>query len=265
LSTYRDRQTELEQRAEIVRICRLLWERGYVVATDGNVSVRLGENRLLTTPSGESKGFLTPEQLVITDMTGRVILSHEAGRRELKPSSEILLHLEVYRQRPDVRAVVHAHPPITVACTVAGFSLARCVLPEVFVTLGRIPTSSYATPASPEGPEVIRDLIRDHDAIVLDRHGTLTVGATVWEAYLKLEKVEHAAQVTLAANQLGRVRTLTPEQLARLKEHREAFLRAQGRESCEGCTLCDIEPEGSGIDELVQRITSQVMRTLTQK
>lgn len=233
------RVTEHEQRQEMVRIGRLMWERGYVAATDGNLSVRLGGDRLLVTASGYSKGFLSVDDLVIIDLDGRPVAAYR-GRGQ-KPSSEILMHLEVYRQRPDVAAVVHAHPPVATAFSIAGVSLARCVLPEVVITLGSIPTAGYATPGTAEMPRSISQAIKDHDALILAHHGSLTVGQTLWEAYLRLEKVEHTAQITLTAQQLGRVHTLTAEDVAVLTEKRQQLLREQGRDVCVDCSICILD------------------------
>jgi L-fuculose-phosphate aldolase len=231
LSSYRDRRTEQEWREEIIRVCRLLHEKGYVAATDGNVSVRLSKNRILSTPSGFSKGFLAPEQLVVTDLEGKKIPAHEPASRELEPTSELLMHIEAYRQRPDINAVIHAHPPICVALSIAGISLAKCLLPEVIVTLGLIPTAEYATPSSAEGPGVIRDLIVNHDALIIQRHGTLTVGKDPFDAYFKLEKMEYAAHVTLILHQLGREALLPRTEVAKLlRIRREKGLAKEGEE-----------------------------------
>jgi L-fuculose-phosphate aldolase len=229
------RVTEYELRQEMVRVGRLLWERGYVAATDGNLSARLSSDRLLVTPSGLSKGFLSEGDLVAMSLDGGLA---SPGGRAGRPSSEILMHLEVYRQRPDVRAVVHAHPPVAIAFSIAGVSLARCVLPEVVVTLGGIPITEYATPGTPEVSESIRQALRSYDAIVLAHHGSLTVGKTLWEAYMLLEKVEQTAQITLAAQQLGRVQTLPPEAVETLAARRAELLQRQGRDLCEGCSAC---------------------------
>ena len=242
MSSYKDHRAEQAWREEIVRVCRLLHEKGYVAATDGNVSVRLSSNRILSTPSGLSKGFLAPEQLVVTDLEGKKILTHEPARRDLKPTSELLMHLEAYRQRPDICAVVHAHPPICVALSIAGISLAKCLLPEVVVTLGLIPTAEYATPASAEGPGAIRGLIANHDALIIQRHGTLTVGKDPFDAYLKLEKVEHLAHVTLILRQLGRETPLPPAEVAKLLQmRREKGLAREGEEEdfCASCGVCE--------------------------
>ena len=234
------RVTEYELRQEMVRVGRLLWERGYVAATDGNLSARLGSDRLLVTPSGVSKGFLSEHDLVVIGLEGGGQARGPAptGGRAGRPSSEILMHLEVYRQRPDVRAVVHAHPPAAIAFSIAGVTLARCVLPEVIVTLGGIPTTEYATPGTTEVSESIRQALRSYDALVLAHHGSLTVGKTLWEAYLLLEKVEQTAQITLAAQQLGRVHTLPPEAVQKLAAMRAEMLQGEGRNLCEGCSAC---------------------------
>ena len=238
MTSYSDRLQEYELRKEIVRVSRLLWEKGFVAATDGNVSARLGRNRIIITPSGFSKGFIDPDQLIVTDMNGKILPSYERASKGLRPSSEILLHLEAYRQRPDVQAVVHAHPPVTVAFTIAGVSLAQCLLPEVIVSLGSIRTTAYATPASPEGPEVIRDLIRDHDALILDHHGAVTVGKSVFDAYLKMEKVEHTAAITMAARQLGDVNLLPQEEVRKLVAIRRQKLGLPATYESEFCALC---------------------------
>ncbi len=274
MTTYRERLTEHELRAEIVRISRLLWEKGFVAATDGNVSARLGSNRILITPSGFSKGFIKPEQLIITDMDGKLISSYERGRKDLRPSSEMPLHLEAYRQRPDVHAVVHAHPPITVALTIAGIPLARCVLPEVVVSLGNIPTTAYATPGTSEGAGVVRDLIRTHDALVLDHHGAVTVGKTVFGAYMNMEKVEHTAEITVVARQLGQVNLLPPEEVRKLVEKRRQALGLPAIYESEFCALCgacgkgeDSGSEGSftgGLDtgEISRLVAQAVVREM---
>jgi len=224
-------------REEFVRIGRLLHSRGYVTATDGNISARLGDDRFLVTPSGQSKGFLQPDEMVVIDWDARPI----GGLGGQRPSSEILLHLEAYRQRPDVRAVVHAHPPTAIALSIAGVSLARCQLPEVIVTLGLIATTDYATPSSQEGATVIADLIRRHDALILKRHGSVTVGATPWEAYLRLEKVENAADILFKLQLLGREEPLPCEALAKLLDHREryGFMKPGEREVIERACGCE--------------------------
>jgi L-fuculose-phosphate aldolase len=188
-------------REEFVRVGRLLHARGYVTSFDGNISARLDDERFLATPTGVSKGFMSAEQMVVIDWQGKPV--GESAARGQKTTSEILLHLEAYRQRPDIRAVVHAHPATTIALSMAGISPARCGLPEVIVLLGYIPVTVYATPASAEGATVIRELIGRYDALVLQRHGSVTLGQSPFDAYLKLEKVENAADITLKLLQIA--------------------------------------------------------------
>lgn len=205
--------TEEKLRQRLVQICRMLHQKNLIAAMDGNVSVKFGDG-LLTTPSGVNKGFLEEDQLLRVDWHGRVV----AG--EGQPTSELAMHLAVYRLRPEVEAVIHAHPPVATAFSIAGLSLEDFVLPEVVMTLGVIPTASYATPTTEEVPAAIAELIRNHDALLLERHGALTVGRDLMDAYNKMEKLEHAALIIFAALQLGRVRRLPPrevEKLMRLK------------------------------------------------
>ncbi len=235
------RRTEHEWRQEIIKVCRLMWEKNYISAGDGNVSVRLDDDRFLVTPSGFSKGFLQPDQLLIIDWDANVVGPLYGDNRNLRPSSEILLHLEAYRRRPDITAVVHAHPPMAIALSIAGISLARCILPEVVATIGLIPTTRYATPSSIEGAQVIAGIIEDYDALILKRHGSVTVGTSAWDAYLKLEKVEHTALITKTLAELDRLNLMPEEEVAKLVASRDAkgtLSRAQAEALCEECNVC---------------------------
>lgn len=203
---------ENDLRDEIVNIAKVMHEKNYIASMDGNISARLDDGSILITPSGVNKGFLKPEQLIVCDMSGRMI------RGSGEPSSEILLHLKVYELREDVTAVVHAHPPFAVGLTIAGVSLNDPVLPEVVLTMGGVPTTKYATPSSPEGPEVIQEFVRDHNAIMLQRHGSVTTGKTLMEAYNYLEKVEHAATIILAAMQAGKATLIPGPEVDKLTE-----------------------------------------------
>lgn len=196
--------------AEIVQICSQMYQKGFIASSEGNVSVRLGPDRLLITPRGAHKGFLQTEQLVITDLAGRLISG------VCSPSTELQLHLAAYDERPDITAVVHAHPTTAIACTLANVSLADGVLPEVIVALGAVPTVPYTTPGTPEAGKVIRPLIRQFDALLLARHGSVTIGKNLHEAYVKLEMLEHAAQILLLARLLGPVSPLPLEEVDRL-------------------------------------------------
>jgi L-fuculose-phosphate aldolase len=204
-------------RADIVEIGRRMYARGYTASNDGNISVRLGPDRLLMTPKGVCKGFMTPDIMCITDTEGRKL----QGDRD--PSSEILMHLEVYRQRPDVQAVVHAHPPTATGFAVAGIPLDRAVLAEVLTTLGSIPIAEYATPSTRELPEAVRRYIRAHDGMLLANHGALTVGSDLYSAYFKMETIEHFAKISLVARLLGREHLISREEVNRLQELRDSY------------------------------------------
>jgi L-fuculose-phosphate aldolase len=198
-------------RADIVEVGRRLHERGYVASNDGNISIRLDNETVLTTPRSVSKGFMTPEMMVVTDLAGKKI----RGARDA--SSELLMHLEVYQNRPDARAVVHAHPPTATGFAVAGIPLDRAVLAEVVTTLGSIPIAEYGTPSTPELPEAVRKYIKAHDGLLLANHGALTVAGDVFAAYYKMETIEHFAKISLVARQLGREHLLSRQEVERLQ------------------------------------------------
>src|SRR5215212_5298435 len=208
---------EPELRDGIVEVGKRLYARGYVASNDGNISVRLDDARILTTPKSVSKGFMTPEMMVVTDLAGKKI----SGERD--PSSELLMHLEVYRNRPDVRAVVHAHPPLATGFAVAGIPLDRAVLAEVITTLGSIPIAQYGTPSTKELPDAVRQYIKAHDGMLLANHGALTVGADLYGAYYKMETIEHFAKISLVARQLGRENLLSRDEVNRLQELRGTY------------------------------------------
>jgi L-fuculose-phosphate aldolase len=208
---------ESSLRADIVEVGRRMYARAYTASNDGNISVRLGDDRLLMTPKSVCKGFMTPDMMCITDLSGRKL----QGDRD--PSSEMLMHLEVYRQRPDVRAVVHAHPPIATGFAVAGIPLNRAVLAEVLTTLGSIPIAEYATPSTAELPEAVGKFIRAHDGMLLANHGALTVGADLFAAYYKMETIEHFAKISLVARLLGNENLIAREEVARLQELRGTY------------------------------------------
>jgi L-fuculose-phosphate aldolase len=200
-----------EVRTEIARVCRLAWERGLIAAKDGNVSVRVGD-RLLVTPSGATKGDLDPASIVLTDLEGRP----EPDQLH-RASSEIAMHCAVYAERPDVGAVIHAHPPCAVAHTIAKIPL-EPLMPEALVELGRVPTLAFTLPGTRAVPDAVRGRIRDHDVLMLSRHGSLCVGADLREAHHRLEVLEHTARISLYARQLsGAVTPLDPATQAALR------------------------------------------------
>jgi L-fuculose-phosphate aldolase len=209
--------TESSLRADIVEVGRRMYARGYTASNDGNISVRYGADRLLMTPKSVCKGFMSPDMMCVTDLEGRKL----QGDRD--PSTEMLMHLEVYRQRPDVRAVVHAHPPIATGFAVAGIPLDRAVLAEVLTTLGSIPIAEYATPSTTELPDAVRKYIKAHDGMLLANHGALTVGSDLFSAYFKMETIEHFAKISLVARLLGRENLIAREEVLRLQELRGTY------------------------------------------
>lgn len=204
-------------RAEIVEVGRRLWQRGFVASNDGNLSVRLDEHRLLATPRAVSKGFMTPDMMVVTDLSGKRL----AGERE--PSSELKMHVAVYETRPDAQAVVHAHPPLATGFAVAGIPLDRAVLAEVITTLGSIPIADYATPSTAELADAVRRFVTAHDALLLANHGAMTCAGDLMGAYFKMETVEHFAHISLTARLLGGERLLAREEVLRLQGLRGSY------------------------------------------
>lgn len=213
-------------KSEIIEVGRRIWLRGYVAANDGNISARIDSKRILITPTGVSKGFLKPADLVVVDMEGQPV----AGKT--KPSSEVQMHLAIYRERPDVQGICHAHPPTATGFAVAGIPLDACVLPEVIITLGSIPVIPYGTPGTAGIYAPLLERIREHDAFLLANHGAVTAGGDVLSAYHKMETLEHFACITLVARQLGRVNVLSEteaEELYALREHFGVTVSARGK------------------------------------
>ncbi len=219
---------EEDLRAAICEVGRRLYQRGYVASNDGNISARLDGERLLATPTAVSKGFMTPDMMVITDLQGRKL----AGERHA--SSELKMHLAVYQLRPDVHAVVHAHPPTSTGFAVAGIPLDRAVLAEVITTLGSVPIADYATPSTAELPEAVSKYVRAHDGILLANHGALTCGADLFAAYYKMETIEHFAHISLVARLLGRERVLSRAEVDRLQGLRTTYGIASPAPICAG-------------------------------
>jgi len=204
------RTDEKELREKICEVGRWMHEKDFVAGTDGNISARLDEERLLFTPRGAALGRMEPDCIVLTDMEGNTLQGD--GKR----TGEYRLHLTYYQERPEVRAVLHAHAPACTALTVAGLPLDRPVLPEVVFHLGSIPTAPYATPCSVEGAEGVRELARAHNAILLDRHGVVVAARDLEAAYDLLEKVEHLARVVATAHTLGTPKVLPLEEVRKI-------------------------------------------------
>src|SRR5215213_552284 len=221
---------ESELRDGIVEVGKRLYARGYVASNDGNISVRLDDARILTTPKSVSKGFMTPGMMVVTDLSGKKL----SGDRD--PSSELLMHLVAYRHRPDVNAVVHAHPPLSTGFAVAGIPLDRAVLAEVVTTLGSIPIADYGTPSTRELADAVAPYVRAHDGLLLANHGALALGKDLFGAYYKMETIEHFAQISLVARQLGRENLLSREEVGRLQDLRGRYGIATPAPICDDAT-----------------------------
>jgi L-fuculose-phosphate aldolase len=209
------RSAEAAARREIVEVCRKLYGRGLISGGEGNVSARLGKGRILVTPASVAKCDVRASDLVVVDEQGRP--SRTGGRS----STELAMHLRIYDARSDVRAVVHAHPPMATAFAVAGETFDAPVLPEVIVALGPIALVPYATPGTQALATACQNAVRGHDVLLLANHGATTVGPSLAVAYARMESLEHSARILLAARLLGRVQTLTAEQVRDLVAARE--------------------------------------------
>jgi L-fuculose-phosphate aldolase len=210
-------KSERHHRKDICAVGRWMYEREYIVACEGNVSVRLADGRILSTPTCMNKGCLEPKDLVIVDADGR----HVEGDR--KTSSEILMHLLFYRMRPDVHAVCHAHPITSTGFAAAGRALDEALLPEVVIGLGQVPLVRYATPGTPELSVAIEPFVEDYDALLLANHGVVTCGPDLLTAFYRMETVEHTAKITLAAESAGTPRLLSSKEVARLMAARSRY------------------------------------------
>jgi L-fuculose-phosphate aldolase len=251
--------TEKTARHDIIEVCRRVYARGWLAATDGNASILIDDDRILCTPSGVHKGYMDEEQLIVVDRSGNRL------KGDLPASSELAMHLAVYEQRPDVRAALHAHPTHCVALSLAGISLASCTLPEVILTLGSIPTIGYCTPTSLEVPAEIKKWIRDFDALILPRHGSLTVGSDIFDAFNKLERMEHVAEITFLARSLGPVEPLTCSQVEKIREAAQEVglsLRKLMDSPCEPKASRSLDREDKeSREELVRRVKLQVQQS----
>jgi len=253
--------SEIEVKKQIVEIGKRIWQKGYVASNDGNITVVLNDRMLLTTPTGVSKGFMTTDMIIKCDMEGNVI----AGNSKYKPSSEVKMHLEVYKERPDIKSVVHAHPTYATSFAVAGIPLNKCVLPEAIIVIGAVPMAPYGLPSTMEIPDSIKPLIKNSDVILLQNHGALTLGCDLLNAYHKMETLEHTASIVWKAIQLGNVNVLPEYERDRLMTLRDKFKLA-GK-----VTPCDVTPlkiEKSSVfdqNELADKIAELVMVKLKEK
>lgn len=215
----------MELREQITDICRKMWQLGWVAANDGNITVKLEDGTYMTTPTGISKGFISPEKLVHIDRNGNTLEKDGLYR----PSSEIKMHLRCYEEREDVGAAVHAHPPLATAYAVAGIPLDEYSVTETVLTIGSVPIAPYATPSTMELPDSIAPYLNSHDAILLKNHGALTVGKDLITAFYRMETLEHHAKISFYAKLLGGAQELPQKDILRLMELRKEYYHIPGR------------------------------------
>lgn len=258
---------EFEIKKQICEIGKRIYDRGMVAANDGNISVKLNDNEFLCTPTGVSKGFMTPEYICKVDRDGKVIQANG----NFKPSSEIKMHMRVYKERPDVGAVVHAHPMYATGFAIAGIPLTQPIMPEAVITLGCVPIAEYGTPSTEEIPEAVSKYLQSFDAVLLENHGALSYADNLLNAYHKMESVEFYAHLLYISKQLGGPKELSQSQVQRLYEIRRQFgmkgkhpadlcpNAKDGKPSCHGCSgNC----KHGNDNDLVAEITRQVMAQL---
>ena len=265
--------SEYEIKKQICEIGKRIYDRGMVASNDGNISVKISDNEFLCTPTGVSKGFMTPEYICKVDAEGKVIQANPG----FKPSSEIKMHMRVYKHRPDVKSVVHAHPMYATAFAIAGIPLTQPIMPEAVIALGCVPIAEYGTPSTDEIPDAVEKYLQSFDAVLLENHGALAFSDSLLSAYHKMESVEFYAQLLFLSRQLGGPKELSKGQVERLYEIRRAFGMTgkhpadlcpnakAGLPSCHSCGgNCDGNCGGhSGAsDDLVAEITRKVMAQL---
>jgi L-fuculose-phosphate aldolase len=224
-------KSEDEHRRDICTVGRWIHSRAFVVSTDGNVSVRLDSRRVLTSPTGISKGMMVPDDLVITDLRGRKL----AGRREA--SSELAMHLLIYNRRPEVHAVVHAHPPTATAHAAAGIPLNKALLSELIIALGCIPVAQYGTPGTQELSDALEPMVQHYDAILLANHGVVTCGPDLLTAFFRMETVEHFAQVSFMTELLGKQVLLSGRDVEKLLVARARYGTSTASTVIPGCPV----------------------------
>jgi len=219
---------EQTARRDLIRVCHLMYERSYVVSSDGNISVRLDDGRILATPTMTCKGRMTDDLIAVTDIDGRKL-------NDRKASSELAMHTLIYRERPDVKAVCHAHPPHGTAFAVAGLAIDQPILSEVILTLGCVPLASYGTPSTDELTQQMQPLVKHHNALLMANHGAVAYGGDLWQAWDRLETLEHTAKIAILARMLGGSKNLPADAIEKLINVREAAGYLTEAARCQAC------------------------------
>ncbi len=260
--------SEYEIKKQICDIGKRIYDRGMVAANDGNISVKISDNEFLCTPTGVSKGFMTPEYICKVDADGNVIQANKG----FKPSSEIKMHMRVYKERPDVQAVVHAHPIYATSFAIAGIPLTQPIMPEAVIALGCVPIAEYGTPSTHEIPDAVSKYLQYFDAVLLENHGALAYSDSLLAAYHKMESLEFYAELLFLSKQLGGPQELSKAQVEKLYDIRRQFgmtgkhpadvcpNAAAGLPSCHGgCGNCSTSSDSN---DLVAEITKKVIAQL---
>ncbi len=262
-------QNEYEIKKQICDIGKRIYDRNMVAANDGNISVKLNDNEYLCTPTGVSKGFMTPEYICKVDKEGKVLQANKGFR----PSSEIKMHMRVYQKRPDVNSVVHAHPTFATAFAIAGIPLTQPIMPEAVISLGCVPIAPYGTPSTMEIPDAVEPYLEHFDQVLLESHGALTWGQDLQTAYYKMESVEFYAELLYKARQLGGPKEFDEKTVQRLYEIRRQMglpgkhpadlcLNKDGA-NCHNCGNCSASHStGAASEDVVAEITRKVLESL---
>jgi len=267
--------SEYEIKKQICDIGKRIYNRGMVAANDGNISAKISDNEFLCTPTGVSKGFMTPEYICKVDANGKVLQANG----KFKPSSEIKMHMRVYKERPDVQAVVHAHPVYATSFAIAGIPLTQPIMPEAVIALGCVPIAEYGTPSTEEIPDAVSKYLQYYDAVLLENHGALAYSDSLLAAYHKMESLEFYAQLLFFSKQLGGPQELSEAQVQRLYEIRRQFgmtgkhpadlcpNNKAGKKSCHNCggactSGCSDKKPTSANEDMIAEITKKVIAQL---
>lgn len=247
--------SEYEVKKEICEIGKRIYNKGMVAANDGNISVKLNDNEFLCTPTGVSKGFMTPDYICKVDKTGKVLKANG----NFKPSSEIKMHMRVYVQRPDVQSVVHAHPMYATGFAIAGIPLDQPIMPEAVIGLGEVPIVPYGTPSTMEIPDAVEKYLENYDAVLLENHGALTYADCLLGAYHKMESVEFYAQLLFIAKQVGGPQELPDSEVKKLCNMRASY-GLTGRHP--GEAILNRKASGEDKEATVEEITRRIMKEM---
>jgi L-fuculose-phosphate aldolase len=242
--------SEEKLRQEITEICHLIYQKGYVASTDGNVSVRLPDGNVICTPTRCNKGFVKPADLVVIDARGQKV------RGERKQSSEMAMHLLVYEMRPEIQAVVHAHPAGATAYAAAGIPLNKALISEVVLAVGCIPLAEYGTPGTAELTDELRPFVAMHDALLMSNHGVVTYGKTLEDAFNLMDTVEHFAKISIYTKILGRERLLSPDNVEKLWVQRQKYFGLAESEAKPKDPMC---PLTDGVSQTISLTRTELI------